>query len=431
MKIAVRNRSDGEWRRMSGSNQQADDSLHNLIRQMPEFISIEDLEPEGASMKLCIEHSSANDTEDDGGLIGIDDNGRITIVECRVANDSSVRREILGQALEYAATLWQMSYEEFDDMVVRSEGSSLVELMSERIPAKEWSEEAFRDAIIDTLNRGNFRLIMAIQEMTDKLKQVIRFLRARGALSFETYALEIQRFSDGETEIAIPRLTSFAELGQETYIERTEPAREAAPPQPPEQERPQQERTQAATSDEPVIGGTEESTESTESTESSDSPELVIGHAKPPERKDKRKEALFFAKCQETASQNAVEIVRKLYVFSMESADNIMWWGSGGAGAFNFALTEDQLTVFIVDATGRIMFNFSEWQREPVYKSLLPQFLEKLKDVSALRRQKGDYTKWPDFDIEEFFGNQNDLTKFEDAVRFLKAELGKLVPAQV
>ncbi len=429
MKIAVRNGSDGEWRRMSGSNQQADDSLHDLIRHMPEFISIEDLEPEGASMKLCIEHSSANDTEDDGGLIGIDDNGRITIVECRVANDSSVRREILGQALEYAATLWQMSYEEFDDMVVRSEGSSLVELMSERIPAKEWSEEAFRDAIIDTLNRGNFRLIMAIQEMTDELKQVIRFLRARGALSFETYALEIQRFCEGEVEIAVPKLTSFAELGQETYIERTEPAREAAPPQPPEQERPQQERTQAATSEEPVIGSSEESTESTES---SDSPELVIGQSSmPSEKKDKRKEALFFAKCQETVSQNAVEIVRKLYVFSMESADNIMWWGSGGAGAFNFALTEDQLTVFIVDATGRIMFNFSEWQREPVYKSLLPQFLEKLKDVSALRRQKGDYTKWPDFDIEEFFGNHNDLTSFEDAVRFLKAELEKLVPVQV
>ncbi|MFC1713855.1 hypothetical protein ACFL6S_09310 [Candidatus Poribacteria bacterium] len=368
MKIAVRNGSDGEWKRMSVSNQQADDSLHDLIRQMPEFISIEDLEPEGASMKLCIEHSSANDAEDDGGLIGIDDNGRITIVECRVANDSSIRREILGQALEYAANLWQMPYEEFDDMVVRSEGSSLVELMSERIPAKEWSEEAFRDAITDTLNRGNFRLIMAIQEMTDKLKQVIKFLSARGALSFETYALEIQRFCEGEVEIAVPKLTSFAELGQESYIERTAPIREAAPPQPPEQEHPQQERSQAATSDEPVIGSSEESTESTES---SDSPELVIGNAKPPERKDKRKEALFFAKCQETASQNVVETIRKLYVFSMESADNIMWWGSGGAGAFNFALTEDQLTVFIVDATGRIMFNFSEWQREPVYKMVL------------------------------------------------------------
>ena len=108
-----------------------------------------------------------------------------------------------------------------------------------------------------------------------------------------------------------------------------------------------------------------------------------------------------------------------------------MWWGSGGAGAFNFALTENQLTVFIVDATGKIMFNFSEWQREPAYKSLLPQFLEKLKNISTLHRQKGDHTNWTDFDIEEFFGNQNDLAKFEEAVKFLKTELGKLVPAQV
>ncbi len=439
MRIAVRNGKDSEWKRIPDSDQQEFDSLQDLILQVPEFISVEDLEPEGPSMKLCIKHSSANDEEDDGGIIGIDDSGRITIVECRVASDSSIRREILGQSLEYAADLWQMSYEEFDGMVINREGRSLVELMSERIPAEKWSEETFKNAITATLNQGSFRLIMATQGMTDKLKRTIKFLSARGALSFETYALEIQRFSDGEIEIAIPKLTSFVEVGQEVPVERTAPAREAEPPreiapeQAPEQTS-EQEDSQVATLEEPVIGSSEESTaptESIESTESSDSPELVIGHARPPERKDKRKEALFFAKCQEIVSQNAVEITRKLYVFSMETADNIMWWGSGGAGAFNFALTEDQLTVFIVDATGKIMFNFSEWQREPAYKSLLPQFLIKLKDISALRRQKEDYTKWPDFDIEEFFGNQNDYEKFEDAVRYLKAELTKLVPAQV
>ena len=77
------------------------------------------------------------------------------------------------------------------------------------------------------------------------------------------------------------------------------------------------------------------------------------------------------------------------------------------------------------------MFNFSEWQREPVYKSLLPQFLEKLKGIPILRRQKGDYTTWPDFDIEDFFSSQNDFVKFEDAVRFLKEELGKLAAVSV
>ena len=418
MKIAVRNGKDGEWKRVPSSDQQVSASLQDLIYRIPELISVESPESDGTGMRLCIKNSSVKNAADDGGLIGIDDNGRIAIVECKIAKDSSIRREILGQALEYAATLWEMPYEEFDEMVVSSEGRSLVEIMSERVPKERWSEEMFKNAIAASLDQGKFRLVMVTQGITDKLKRMIKFLSARGTFSFETYAVEIQHFSDGDTEIAIPKITSFAEMWQETSLEEVTPEHETTPPQELDQE--------------PTISGSVDSDDLNEPKQSPVSLEPIIGRTDEiPERKDKRKEALFFAKCQEVANQNAVGTIRKLYLFSMEAADIIMWWGSGGAGAFNFALTRDQLTVFIVDASGKIMFNFSEWQREPVYKSLLPQFLEKLKDIPILRRQKGDYTTWPDFDIEEFFNSQNNFTKFEDAVRFLKEELNKLATVSI
>ena len=119
--------------------------------------------------------------------------------------------------------------------------------------------------------------------------------------------------------------------------------------------------------------------------------------------------------------------IKKIYAFSTEVADDIMWWGSSGAGAFNFVLTEDSLTVFIIDASGRIMFNFSEWQKDPTYKDLLPVFLEKLKNVSVLHKQKGDYTRWPDFTVEEFFAKSDDFSKFSESIKFLKDGLSKLV----
>jgi len=429
MKIAVKNGKNGEWKRMPGSGQQVG-SLQELIYRIPELISVESPESDGPSMRLCIKNPSTSNAVNDGGLIGIDDNGRIAIVECKIAKDSSIRREILGQVVEHAAALWEMPYEEFDQIVISSEGRSLVEIMSEKVPKERWSEEIFKNAIAGALDQGKFRLVMVIQGITAELKRTIKFLSARGTFSFETYAVEIQHFSDGDTEIAIPKITSFAEMWQETSLEETMPEQEAMPEQ---ETTPSQETDQ-----EPTIGDSQDSDDSDDSDDldepgqPSSSSEPIIGQANDiPERKDKRKEALFFAKCQEIANQNAVEVIRKLYLFSMEASDNIMWWGSGGAGAFNFALTRDQLTVFIVDASGKIMFNFSEWQREPVYKSLLPQFLEKLKDIPVLRRQKGDYTMWPDFDIEDFFNSQNDFVKFEDAVRFLKEELGKLATVSV
>ena len=118
--------------------------------------------------------------------------------------------------------------------------------------------------------------------------------------------------------------------------------------------------------------------------------------------------------------------LRKIYDFSSGTADDIVWWGSGGAGAFNYVLTEDGLTVFIVDANGKIMFNFSEWQREPSYKDLLPKFLEKLKGIALLRKQKEDYTRWPDFNVGEFFARTDDFLTFQESVKFLKQELSGL-----
>ena len=418
MKIAARSGKDGEWRKVSSSDEQWDGSLQELIHQIPELISVEDLESGRHGIKVCITNA-ATSSEDDGGLIGIDDNGGITILECETADDSASRRKIVGQALEYAATLWEMSYEEFDTMVLGSEGRSLVELMSERIPAEEWSAGTFKAAVASSLNQGKFRLMIVTQGMTDELRRTIKFLSEHGPFSFEIYIVEMLRFPDGETESIIPKITVFAKIHAEDSTQRTATTSKT---------------TESASKTTGTISKTEvplvEPTiaASAELTEPADSSEPDAEQEDKFPKSDKRKEDLFFAKCKGTVSQGSMEMIRNLYRFSLEMADSIIWWGSGGAGAFNFVLTEDQLTVFIVDVNGKIMFNFSEWQREPAYKNLLPQFLDKLKDVSTLRQLKGGYTKWPDFNVEEFFSDQNDLEKFEQAVKFLKDELTKPVP---
>jgi hypothetical protein len=415
MRIAIRNGRDGEWRRISISEQQDDSSLQELERQIPELISVEDLTPGQTSIKVCA-GSLSDSSEGDGSFIGIDDSGRITIVECRAFNNPSNRSEIIGQVLECAALLWGMSYEGFDSMVADSEGRTLVEIMSEKVPQERWSETQFKRAVTSSLSQGRFRLLLAVPIMTDEIKRIVEFLSGRGQFSFETHILELQHFSDGEMEIVVPELTSFAKTEQKGFAQGavSEMPQTAAPVGKP-----------SSSQAEPTIG----QGLSQESSELPDSARPVVELGGTPAEEVARKKALFFAKCQGALGENAVEMMGKLYEFSTEFADEIMWWGSGGAGAFNFAVTENQLTVFIVDANGRIMFNFSEWQREPAYRSLLLQFVEKLKDISILRQQKGDYTKWPDFSVEEFFGDENDFVNFENSVKFLKEELRKLAPA--
>ena len=433
MKIAIRNEKDGAWKRIppNGDNN-TDEYIQDLIHQIPELISVEGTGQNEPNLKVCLKNTQGNGSQDDSGLIGVDGDGSITIVECKVADDSSARGQIMGQALEYAASLWEISYEEFDSMVLNCEGRSIAELMSEKIPAEEWSEEKFKNSINAALQQGNFRLVMVVNGITDELRRTIKFLNARGPFSFETYAMEMLHFSDGQVDVVVPKIMSFAELENNVSENDANPSQISVS---------QTSNPQAASSVNPNIASAEQPVgvsqpteptlaDSKQSINVTDPPEAAVTQQKSSPEGDKQKETLFFAKCSDNVNKETLEIIRKLHAFSSGTADDIMWWGSGGAGAFNFVLTEDSLTVFIVDANGRIMFNFSEWQREPMFKDLLPVFLEKLKGVTLLRKQKGDYTRWPDFSVEEFFANPEDLLKFEDAIKFLKDGISKLVPVR-
>jgi flagellar motor protein MotB len=418
MKIAVKNGKDSEWKRVPNDETQENDYVQELIYDIPELISVEGLGTDGPNLKVCIK----NGAQDDGGLIGVDSDGRITIVECRIPDDSSARRQVMGQALEYAATLWQMSYDEFNHMVLESEGRNLTELMRDKDLSEDWSEEKFKTAVNNTLQNGKFRLVMTIRKMTGELMRTIKFLSVRGPFSFETYAVQIQHFSDGETQIVVPRIISFAEsavkqatsdavalnTSDKASVRDTKPSRNIPPTEP-----------NLATPNQTAV------------VEDSSEPSIAQPKVEETKRSEEGKSNaekvnLFFSKCQETTSKEALDLARKLYDFSKETADEIIWWGAGGAGAFNYVLTEDGLTVFIVDATGKIMFNFSEWQRESSYKNLLPQFIEKLKNIAILRNQKEDYSRWPDFNLEEFFAKPNDFNIFQEAVKFVKEELKNL-----
>ena len=156
MKIAVKNGKDGGWKRIPNGGQHGGTNLKDLIYQIPELISNDDLVAGALDMKVCIKNMSTNGPGDAGGIVGVDGSGRISIVECKIPNDSSARREIMGQALEYAANLWEMSYEEFDGLVSSSEGKSLTELMKEKVTADGWSEEEFKNSVTSALRQGKF-----------------------------------------------------------------------------------------------------------------------------------------------------------------------------------------------------------------------------------------------------------------------------------
>jgi RecB family endonuclease NucS len=121
MEILVRNSSTHGWHRVKEENFENEAALQNILYESPEIIPLEKLGENWIKPKLFIKEAGLPGSGNTD-LIGIDEEGGITIIECKLATKSDVRRKVIGQLLEYAAYLWQMPYEEFDKICSKAEG---------------------------------------------------------------------------------------------------------------------------------------------------------------------------------------------------------------------------------------------------------------------------------------------------------------------
>ena len=116
---------------------------------------------------------------------------------------------------EYAAGLWKNNYEDLERVFEASEARSGITLTEPFEHVEGWDEKTFRDNVSQTLKGGDFRLFIAVNEMTEPLKKrldrTVTFLNTRLSPEVEFLAVALPRGGDPESpyggdEEAIVRL---------------------------------------------------------------------------------------------------------------------------------------------------------------------------------------------------------------------------------
>lgn len=145
-------------------------------------------------------------------VLGVDTNGNIAVVECKLKANPDIRRQVVGQILAYASSLWQMTYEAFDAAWTTSfnktspqQKTSLVQHIAEYAGA-DWDEEAFRTTVTQRLANGHFRLIIVVDTITDELKRIVQYVNYHTTTDVPLLALELGYIADEGIEIVIPRV---------------------------------------------------------------------------------------------------------------------------------------------------------------------------------------------------------------------------------
>jgi hypothetical protein len=184
--------SGGPWREPASTGYENESALQEILYSHPALVPGVFGEP-----VACREFQSDIGPAD---VVIIDAEGSITLVECKLASNSQIRREIVGQTLDYASRLWQMSIESFEERWRKAEKSGQSPLAT-----LDDSEGRIRDAVSENLRLGRFNLVLAVDRINDDLKRIVEYLNTVTVATVGVMVVEFARVVDGDTEILIPR----------------------------------------------------------------------------------------------------------------------------------------------------------------------------------------------------------------------------------
>lgn len=193
--------------------------LQELIADHPEIIDGEQIRPDDARRWILLAREKGIAETSDAGArwsldhLIIDQDGRPTLVEAKLRDNSDIHRKIVGQMLEYAAhasETWTVeelrgAFEES----ARAQGREPEEVLAELRQEVEPDAESFWERVSMNLAGKRLRLLFIADAIPNRLARVVEFLNGQMP-RIEVLAVEIKRFRGNSEEIFVPRVIGRA-----------------------------------------------------------------------------------------------------------------------------------------------------------------------------------------------------------------------------
>jgi hypothetical protein len=171
--------------------------LQRLIAEHPEILPGVDPElPWVAVRELPMTVGRAD-------VVIVDVEAKLTICECKLRTNPEVRRAVIGQIVSYAGALSNMRATEFERRAGERLGQPLIDALDAQSEG-EFDRQAFRAALEDNFAKGDFRLLIVVDEISDELRDAVLFLNEHSTAVF--LALELGYLREADLEILIPTL---------------------------------------------------------------------------------------------------------------------------------------------------------------------------------------------------------------------------------
>ena len=214
---------DGELIELKEHAYDSEDLLQELLARYPDLLAGDQMDAAVPRRWLLVGREAALEREGESTAhwsvdhLFLDQDGVPTLVEVKNGRDRRVRREVVGQMLDYAANAmvhWPVE-------VIRSQfetSCGLAHQNPETVLAEFLGDagdiEQFWQEVKTNLQAGRLRLVFVAEEIPAELRRVVEFLNEQMDPA-EVRAVEIRQFAGQGLKTLVPRL-----IGQSAETQR-------------------------------------------------------------------------------------------------------------------------------------------------------------------------------------------------------------------
>jgi len=214
---------------LEGEPYNSEDLLQSLLEDYPKLIPGSQINPDNPCRWLLVtrEKTIADDNKHIRWALDhllLDQDGIPTLIEVKRSSDTRLRREVVGQMLDYAAHAsihWSVEeiIKTFEKDCTKKGIDSDVKL-AEFLEDERIDSDSFWGKVEANLSLGKLRLIFVADVFPSELKRVIEFLNIQMNPA-EVLGIEIKQYTGEGLKTLVPRTVGLTQQAQELKSQRT------------------------------------------------------------------------------------------------------------------------------------------------------------------------------------------------------------------
>ena len=346
---------------MTEQKYDSEDLLQGLLEKYPNLLAGDQIDSEVPRKWLLVSREfEIPDNETSGGRWSIDhlfldQDGIPTLVEVKRSSDTRIRREVIGQMLDYAANA--VVYWPVESIIAKLETQcqSLeidLDQLIQKVIGSNCEPDEFWAKVKTNIKAGRIRMLFVADEIPRELRRVVEFLNEQMDPA-EVLAVEIRQYLGGGLKTLVPR----------------------------------------------IIGQTQEAKD-----------------RKSPTVGKQWNEISFFDELAKHVTPEHVETVRKIYDWTKKNATGINWGKGLVTGSFVPTCNTSRgvhYQLFAVFTSGNIQIYFGVYKNRPEFKddSKRIELLDKLNSIAGVNIPPDGINRYPNLPISAI-NNEHALKQF-------------------